>query len=556
MAKEKACMGAWHTRSNDGSGDDATFIKQRTKHEDGTETSEFKMLENYALEYYVTNPAHRKTHTQKKEYESLENLRSYVTTQTNKARSIAKALKLFTRGPRLGEMKDSPYVYGADITPTVDIREKYKSKYPNYGPKASVAAFDYEWDVLEGHSKTICGSVTMGDTVVLAVNEWFLESIPDAEKKIHACFQREMAKEIKERGLKLHIRVTKDSLRLVRTLYGSMHKLKPDIVSVWNLPTEINHTLNILKEHNVDPKNIFCDPSVPQKYRSFDWREDSLRKVTASDKKSSKPFLDTWNTVNAPATFTFLDAMRFYKRNRATMPNLPSYSFDAILKRELGIQKLHIPNTAPGDHNLTWHKVMQREFKVEYLIYNIFDCVALELLDEKTKDFGYTYLSAAGLADCANFGSGPKKNGFQLHYFLKKRGKIICSVGSTMATALDRLTLGRDGWIATLSAKLIAFPGIQMIKDVPSAVSRFFLHNFDIDLAAGYPSAGIMSNAAKETTVFEVCQIEGEDGEAVVRRLGVNMTAMANNAIAIGVENCGMPTPLELLDLYNRGEGQ
>lgn len=85
--------------------------------------------------------------------------------------------------------------------------------------------------------------------------------------------------------------------------------------------------------------------------------------------------------------------MCFFKINRVREQNRPSYSLDSILNDELDLEKLKFKE-AEGYEGLELHQLMQSKYKLEYGIYNVFDCIALELLDEKTGD-----LSKAVLGD-------------------------------------------------------------------------------------------------------------------------------------------------------------
>lgn len=68
-------------------------------------------------------------------------------------------------------------------------------------------------------------------------------------------------------------------------LFGSLHKIKPDFVSIWNMVFDIEKILECLEHHNVPPEDIFCAPEVPRRFRRFWWKKDNPIKTTATGKR-------------------------------------------------------------------------------------------------------------------------------------------------------------------------------------------------------------------------------------------------------------------------------
>jgi hypothetical protein len=237
--------------------------------------------------------------------------------------------------------------------------------------------------------------------------------------------------------------------------------------------------------------------------------------------------------------------MCFFKINRVREQARHSYALDSILKEELKLSKLKFKE---ADHvtGAAWHILMQTKYKLEYGIYNVFDCIALELLDEKTKDLSRAALSGLGITDPKNLTSGPTNLANDMHFFLKEQGKVICAVSSDMTEPLDAMILNGDDWILTLASDLVASPGTDYISDVDGIRSKIYTHVFDVDIASGYPTTGAIMNVSKETTLREVCEIDGLS-ETELRRVGVNMTATRNNGIDLGQTLYGLPTMSEML---------
>jgi len=253
--------------------------------------------------------------------------------------------------------------------------------------------------------------------------------------------------------------------------------------------------------------------------------------------------------VFCPSSFYFVDAMCAYRQIRTGSAEEPSYSLDAILKKHLGMRKLKIEE---GAHltGIDWHQFMQEKHPLEYIIYNVFDCVSMEMLDEKTKDLRLTMPMMAGCSDFEKFNSQPRRTADALHYFCLQNGKVIGTTSSEMATELDKYTLGLDGWIVTLPAHLVMDNGLQIIEECPTLKTNIRGHVGDLDVSASYPNGGSVFNVSKETTHKELCKIEGV-AEIVQRMQGVNLSGGATNAIEFCENMYGLPSMNQLLDAFN-----
>ncbi len=149
---------------------------------------------------------------------------------------------------------------------------------------------------------------------------------------------------------------------------------------------------------------------------------------------------------------------------------LQSYSLDFVLNHEGCRGKLKFdqcPYTG-----LMWHQEMQSKFKIEYVIYNLFDCISVELLEEKTKDLAISLPMFSGCSDFQHFRSQPKRIVDDLHFVLLKKRRVIASTGDTMTTEHDTETLSLDGWSVTLPAHLICENGVNIVEENPSLITN------------------------------------------------------------------------------------
>ena len=243
---------------------------------------------------------------------------------------------------------------------------------------------------------------------------------------------------------------------------------------------------------------------------------------------------------------------------------------DFILNKEMKYGKLKFKE-ADQYLGAQWHEVMQSRFKFEYIIYNIFDCVGILEMNDKTKDLSYSLPSFAGVTEFERFNSNPKKIHDALHFFCLERNLVISASGSAPKQNQDDEDVEIDfteesnaseeseeekeyeilnlkGWIVTLPAHLTTTNGLPIIEEDPQMRPNIRGYNFDSDCSSAYPSATIGCNVSKETTRKELSSVEGID-EQVFRLNGINLVYGPINAIEYCTEMFNFPTLHELDDL-------
>lgn len=194
-------------------------------------------------------------------------------------------------------------------------------------------------------------------------------------------------------------------------------------------------------------RNIFNDPCIPSNLRHFKWRLDNQIKETADGKKISKHHADLWHVAETNASFYMIDLMCLFKKVRVREQQRNSYGLDAILGEELSLSKLKFTE-ADGLKRVEWHKFMQARYKAEYGIYNIFDCISCEILDEKTGDVARSIRPLVGVSPLAKAGSNPSRLADDFHFILKSQGKIPLTVsGDLTESEFDHLTPSKNDWI-------------------------------------------------------------------------------------------------------------
>lgn len=446
-----------------GEQDDLHLVKELQHMPDGTTRPGVRLLKNYKRPFWVTKKG-AQNHQDKKEWESTENLIRFEATQRELPHKAARALGMpwfRTEGrDALRRLSASPYLYGSDILSTAVIKRMYQDKFPELNNHYSLSVFDTETDVLHGTNEVMMATLSMGSRVYTAVQKRFVQGYSNVEPRLQELLVKylghmESAKKdgsieavnyIEKRGIQWVVELVDSEVDVVKECFKRAHEWKPDWVAIWNIDFDVPRIAAALEKHGIDPADVFSDPAVPRQYRHFEYKQGPKKKVTASGKVMPIKPAAQWHTVYCPSSFYFIDAMCAYRHIRTGQAEQPSYSLDAILQKELGIRKLKFKE-ADGLKGLDWHQFMQQHHPLEYIIYNVFDCISMEELDEKTLDLRLTLPLFSGCSDFANFKSQPRRTADNLHYFCLQNGRVIGSTSGEMAGEFDKETIGLDGWI-------------------------------------------------------------------------------------------------------------
>lgn len=577
------CKHAFYSAANDKSRDDVVLVKRNVHHEDGTIVPEVTYVENYEREFWVVNETHR-TYDEKKAWEDEFKCRKYKCRQTQLTDAVVRALGRTPSGwiqPSI--LFRSNYVYGADITTTALIKKAYMDRFEEFTTESTMGVMDIETDVVNGDgTEIIAAAYTFRDQIHLAYTTKFLGNIADHAAKLQEKYtyyigeiaadlekilagdtlskkRRQVleraAATLRERAtVKIHTKLVGSPAQVTQYVFAAAHSTKPDFVAFWNINFDIPKMIASLEHAGVDPKHVFCEPSLPEKYKKFKYRPGQAIKQKAGGKSSSKHFTELWHVVDAPASFYLIDAMCVFKQVRVTEGMRNSYSLDNILKDELDLGKLKFKE-AEGMSGLEWHEYMQTHYKLEYLIYNIFDCMSIEILDDKTKDIALTVPTLCQHSDYAKFPSTPRRLCDDMHFYLRDRKKVISTTSDSMEEKLDKHVVGSDNWIVTLPSHLVDDNGLQLLEEAPHVKSMLRVHVADLDVASSYPNTGIFLNMSMETTKRELVQV-GNINEYEKRMAGLNLTAAKTNAVEVSGTFFKFPTMDSLLTEYrNQKQG-
>lgn len=543
----RECRFAVYCPPYDNQSGDLHVIKEVLHLKDGGQRTELKFQHNFRRPFWVTKKGCQ-NHEQKKEGELVTRVDRFMSTQSQLPNNIANALGMpwFNGDPR--QLARSPFLYGSDILSTAVIKRHYEDKFPDAKTPYSVAAFDTEKDMINDTEQINMATVSFGKKVFTAVQSSFLAGMTDVHNRAHAAMQKYMGETMTARGIEWEFMVVDNEFQVVDECMKRAHLWRPDFVAIWNIDFDIPMMIKACERAGVDPRFVFSDPSVPNEFKHFKYKQGSKQKKTASGKLTPIKPADQWHTVYTPASFYVVDAMCAYRKIRSQAGEEPNYKLESILNKELKIGKMKF---FEADHlsGSDWHIFMQAKFKIEYIIYNVWDCVAMELLDEKTLDLQIAMPLQSAHSDFATFKSQPRRTADRLHYEYMRHGQVFGSTADKMETDMDKETLGLEDWIVTLPAHLVVENGLKIFEDLPNHRTNIRAHVADLDVSASYPNGECVFNISKATTKKELCRIQGID-EYTQRMQGINLSGGVTNAVEFAVTLYGLPNMDTMLDAF------
>ena len=528
-------------------------------------------------------------HKEKQEQRPLKKLRQVHATESNTPYEMAKLLHNIKYNPNnkmLPRMvKNSPYVYGWDIPVTSTVKHIISKIYGIPKTLYSVCALDGEWDVYTGEASIF--TIAMENKVYTYINKSFLKGVMDKDiiSRIKDTYKKYKPDEAPDVNT-LHIEIVEDELAIILAMFKQIHKLKPDFLTIFNITADMPKILNILKTNDIEAKDVFSDPCIPEEYRRFTYHRGPSIKVTDSGKSTPIPYFQQWHYAVCSSTFIVIDQMLTYYQVRAGGKNIVGgYGLDNLLKvnKITGKLKIQDDNTK-GLIKAQWHVYMVRNRPIEYIVYNIWDTYSMLALDKKTKDLNTVIPLLVGVSEIYRVNSGPKKIVDALHYFFLERGYAIGVKG--VDKIMDRLQ-GLSGWILIMEGhKIVAnglniseeyskgklvleevfkeFVGISEVdneaikileelnlpkhSEVPKSNIRVGCK--DSDITSSYPSVTETCNLSNDTIVCEVANISGIDRTTSMRQ---NMNLfLGGNHVEWCTTMLGYPTLMELYTGYKK----
>ncbi len=536
---KKECRFAVHIPSLHPDTPDVHMVKEVLHLEDGTTQPNIRFIKDFKRSFYVTKPQCR-DHKQNKEYEHISKLDRHISTQSEMTQKLKVLLDKQWSNDRLRQLSSSPYVYGTDITSTALIKHGYRTAYPDTITPFKLAVLDIETDVVNGTDEILMVSITTNDKIVTSIVKSFVSGFGLPINDIKVAIDKHIPKYVQ--GKDIEILLADTPTQAIKDVFKRVHEWKPDWLAIWNIDFDLPRIIATLKKSGVSVEDVMSDPKVPKEFRVFKYKQGIKKKTTASGKVIPINPAMQWHTVKNTASFTFIDAMCVYKQLRLMGSEEPSYSLDAILDKELGIRKLKFEATNQYT-GLKWHQVMQSKYKIEYVVYNIFDCLGIIELDKKTKDLELTLPMFAGITDFEFFKSQPKRILDALYMYLLDSDHVLS--GGVIPDDEKNKTLGLKQWILTLPSHLSVL-GLKLIKEDENIHTNIRTHVMDSDAVSAYPSATMGLNVSKSTTLREIHRIVGmKESKFVLNNL--DLLSGMTNSVTYSTDMFNMIKPSELL---------
>ena len=462
---------------------DLHFVKEITHYDDGSSEPTVNLMYDFKRPFYVANKGVR-NYQQVKEWIDRKDVTEYKSTQSRLIENAARALGQNGFRGSLRMLQENPYLFGTDIKSTAVIKKAYQDKYKD-APNTlfSILNLDVETDVINGNEEIIILTVYYKNLCITGVVRDFVQGLHDVPSRVEAAMHKYLGEYVDKYSIESSLIICDNEIDLLRKMFAKIHELRPDFVSIWNLDFEINKFITACSRANVEPKEIFSDPLVPKNYQYFDYKQGPPQKVTASGKITPIPPAARWHTVYCPASFYFIDAMCAFKHTRIGKPDRASYALDSILGEELKLGKLKFKE-AEGYERLKWHVFMQMNYKIEYIIYNRFDCIGMQLLEDKNKDLSLFVPLYSGTSDFEDFKSQPRRTVDQLHWFVQEHGKIIGTTSKALKDRYADKTFEMSDWISNLAASLITPQALSVIEESPNIETTVYSNVADLDVAA------------------------------------------------------------------------
>ena len=492
---------------------DTHVIKEILHYSDGTTEPQLRILEEFKRPFWITKE-HYKKHKEKKESESLEHVNKYFATESDLPKEVLSRLGGMYNGKKTRrDAIASPYVYGLDVDALTMMKQYYTTRYPDCTTPYSIATLDTEVDI--DTNTLIIISVACEEEIYVAILADFVQNRSDIDRQLNYLFKNNIPEcDLKEK-IVAHFETFDNEMDMVRAAFKKLHSWKKDFAAIWNISYDIKVILGICEKFNVDPEDIFSDPSLPENLREFKWIEGQIQKVTESGKMKPLEPREQWHCVHAPSSMYWIDMMSAYNFIRVGGKNVPGgYKLDNILNYELGSNykklKFKDENTSILEGTIDWHKYMVSKKPLEYVIYNCWDSMSMLALDKKTQDLSISLPLLSGPSSFNIFNSGPKKLVNEMHFFYLEHGLVLGTKGPSVD---DDKLLSLDNWIVLLPNFNVSNKEYDYLSDAKDITNNIRMFVADSDQSSGYPSDTLAANVSKDTTMRELLSVEGLEKE-------------------------------------------
>jgi len=384
-------------------------------HDTNAITPKLKIIKNPKRSFYVTKPKFR-THKFKKEVAPLTELDRYDCYNYELPQKLSEVLGVYSKRNDIRALCKSPYVYGADIKIEALIKMRFLNKYGLNRLKLRTGFLDIETSI--ENKNIILISYTHENKVYTAIAKQYMfetdangNRVPFDLNEVMRVAKIEYKKYINQYGFTFELFESTNEMDLIKWIMARIFENKTDFIGIWNMNFDIPYIINRIKAHGLNPKDIFVHPEVPNDCRTFYYRQDNS-KVSHMTLK--------WHWLTAPGYSQFIDSMGLFSQCRRTSKFRTSYTLDSVLKDYIDTGKKTL-----GDEGS--HYVMQTQRFKEYILYNMFDVIGLQLLEWKNQDMTQMVIYS-GETPVGSFSYRTVVTTNKLYNALMKKGMIPSSV--------------------------------------------------------------------------------------------------------------------------------
>lgn len=492
---------------------DAMVIKEKLHYPDGRIIPRLITIYDFKRSFYITKEVYR-NHKQNKQWEYLDKLDKFTSTQSDLSKSILQKLGMnkFGKVPYRSAVK-SPYVYGSDPSPLVLIKEEYFKRYGMRTP-LDIAFWDIENDVDNDVISIISATRRVSKEridVFAVINTTSYEAeIENIGSKVKKALMDNLPDNFPKGyrdALRIVIVEVSTEADLILKFWDKMHLWGPDILSSWGIH-DITHSLKRMKALNLSPKDILSDPNLDFSLRRMNIKRDKEERVSQSGKVTKVDFEKQWHLYRSPAKFYLMDNMAaFFFNKRNEQEQAGGYSLENTLQTVLKFGKLKFTGLPQNLTKEEEHRFLLKNKTVEYFAYNLFDDISMLSLEEKTTDLSITLpaLAERSLMDTYNYLSVMILDDF--HFFALDNDKVLGS--QVVGEAFDG-SLGRDEWTITLHPwKRAPTDEKGRLFEEGILPNNIGFGTGDEDVVSAYPKATVLAGLSKMTTKREVISIDG-----------------------------------------------
>lgn len=550
---------------------DLHYVRELVTYEDGVAENKVSLKKEYQRPVYVTAP-NKRNHREKKEFEYFENLVVKMCTQSDMYRVAASMLGTPHLATQPRKIKESPYIYGIDMSASSLIKLESLKKNDYIQTPYRVATFDIETDVVHGDGRD---RILIASIVYPRNGKYYIHAVVDSEWVADITdYPKMLAKRFKEidpevaNNCIISVNMHSDQLELIKDIFKVANKWAPDWLSIWNMDFDIYEViLNIIEKRGKNPIDYLCDLRLPRELRRFDFHLAPDKFVKSDGKVVAVAPVDRWHETETTTTFMLVDQMRTFRALRLHKPKEVSYALDYILRKYGGTQKLEIDavkHLSGGE----WHAELQKYHKVEYGAYNLLDNIGPLKLDSHMQDLRVSLPIFADSADFNSFGGSNRKTYPALYdYCMEEEGAVI-GVGCNMSKVYEEYSkdpeieggevyrkrlLGVDGWIQTLDQENALPIGVRPYLDYFSIVTSLKTNNVDMDSVSSYPSCTIAGNISKLTCLTMTICIEGFTDDKT-KEVSLGLILGNTNALEICSEVASLPKGEDIVQMCLSGD--